>query len=201
MTKKTVQRSTEKQAARAKRVKPPQPPVPLWVQVAQRVQIQDVRLIRCACYLEPEGVSGKKIYEIEQQPTTVETNEESCRIFVFPTFDLKAHQEGRPGKVTLDISASFLLVYKASCLKDLSQEAFQQFADVNGTYNAWPYWREFVQSTTTRMGMPPLVLEAFRIGGQLPQKTPDKTQLAQLGNITDTSSEKVRPPGCEMDGA
>jgi preprotein translocase subunit SecB len=29
---------------------------------------------------------------------------------------------------------------------------------MNGIYNIWPYWREYVQTTTSRLGLPPLTL-------------------------------------------
>ncbi len=37
------------------------------------------------------------------------------------------------------------------------------FASLNGVFNAWPYFREFLQSATTRMGLPQFVLPVFRI--------------------------------------
>jgi hypothetical protein len=37
------------------------------------------------------------------------------------------------------------------------------FANVNGIYNAWPYFRELVQSMASRAGLPPIVLPVFRV--------------------------------------
>jgi preprotein translocase subunit SecB len=191
MVKRASQKSKDTQVARVRRVKPPQPIEPLWLRVANRVEIQDVRLIGCNCRIEPEAISGKKIYQVEQQPTKVTFNEKSGHIFVFPTFDLKAQQEGKPEKTVISINASFLLVYKADNLKDLDQEAFQKFADVNGTYNAWPYWREFVQNVTVRMGVPPLIIQVFHLGGQPARTPPEKTEPTPIGSKCDTSLAKV----------
>ena len=46
----------------------------------------------------------------------------------------------------------------------------QAFAQFNATFNAWPYWREFVQSMTGRMGLPvvtvPILPVPNLVGGQ-----------------------------------
>jgi preprotein translocase subunit SecB len=39
------------------------------------------------------------------------------------------------------------------------------FAETNGIFNAWPYWREFVQSTSSRMNVPQIVLPPYRLKG------------------------------------
>ena len=44
----------------------------------------------------------------------------------------------------------------------VSQELGQMFASRNGIFNAWPFFREFVQSTVARMGMPPLMIPLFK---------------------------------------
>lgn len=40
----------------------------------------------------------------------------------------------------------------------ITADEIRAFAQVNAVMNAWPYWREFVQSTTSRLGLPPLTL-------------------------------------------
>lgn len=40
---------------------------------------------------------------------------------------------------------------------------FVHFGFCNGTFNAWPYWREHVRQVTTRMGITPLVVPVFRV--------------------------------------
>ena len=42
------------------------------------------------------------------------------------------------------------------------------FASVNGVFNAWPYFRETLQSVTQKMNLPPVVLPVYRV----PQATP-----------------------------
>lgn len=64
---------------------------------------------------------------------------------------------------TLSLLAAFDLLYDLPKAKDFAAADLSRFANVNGVYNAWPYWRELVQSITVRMGLPPIVLPVFRI--------------------------------------
>jgi hypothetical protein len=56
------------------------------------------------------------------------------------------------------IDATMNLQYKLS--EERTAEDAEAFAQINAVFNAWPYWREIVQSTATRMGIliPPIPL-------------------------------------------
>ena len=56
------------------------------------------------------------------------------------------------------IEGEFLLDYRISAFEEISDEQVAAFGKMNGIYNAWPYWREYVQSMTARMGFPALTL-------------------------------------------
>ena len=43
------------------------------------------------------------------------------------------------------IEACFLLIYTAENLEGIKQENIDMFGEMNGVYNALPYWREYVQ--------------------------------------------------------
>lgn len=58
----------------------------------------------------------------------------------------------------IEIFERFELVYQYIHEGDLSQENAELFGKVNGIYNVWPYWREFVQSMTARLSLPPLTM-------------------------------------------
>ncbi|WP_267096226.1 hypothetical protein [Xanthomonas sacchari] len=76
-------------------------------------------------------------------------------------FNVKSKDGESPADV-ISLEAGYLLVY---ILKDdsiLEDECFKHFSEVNGPYNAWPYWRELVQSVTGRVGLPGFVVPVFR---------------------------------------
>lgn len=49
------------------------------------------------------------------------------------------------------IEADFEAIYLSK--KELSKEELEEFAKQNVGFNVWPFWREYVQSTCSRMGI------------------------------------------------
>lgn len=60
------------------------------------------------------------------------------------------------------IRSEFLVIYRIEGLSGFSSKELTAFASLNGRFNAWPYWREFVQSSLPRMGLPPFVVPPFK---------------------------------------
>lgn len=63
----------------------------------------------------------------------------------------------------VDIEAMFELTYSLQETDGISERDLEHFAFLNATFNAWPYWRELVQSLTVKAGLPPLVVPVFRV--------------------------------------
>lgn len=60
-----------------------------------------------------------------------------------------------------NLTAVFALNYQ---LRGSVEEAdAEAFARVNAVFNAWPYWRELVQSTISRMGFPAPLIPLLRL--------------------------------------
>lgn len=66
------------------------------------------------------------------------------------------------------------LTYHCPGVAGFGQKALTQFGHTNGIYNAWPYWREFVQSSVARMGLPGLIVPVFRLKLAAKKKRPKK---------------------------
>ena len=130
--------------------------------VSDRVQLNDVRLISSKCEQTPAAMLAKKTYNINYS-TQVQTDKKTGYVIVIPKFHFEGFTGSKAQKPVILIDASFVLSYKIESFEGLTQKAFEQFANVNGIYNAWPYWREFVQNTVVRMGLPPLSIPVFRI--------------------------------------
>ncbi|MFH2002320.1 MAG: hypothetical protein ABIK28_21795 [Planctomycetota bacterium] len=127
--------------------------------VAERIEIETIRMISSSCLQSPSILIGKHNIQLTNTPR-YSVDEENHQILVLIDFVLKATAaEEDPG---LSIKATFLLVYKCSDLSGLEPIHYESFAVFNGVYNAWPYWREFVQSTTSRMGLPLMTLPVFK---------------------------------------
>jgi hypothetical protein len=48
-------------------------------------------------------------------------------------------------------------------------EAVKAFKDGNAVFNCWPYFREYVQNTVTRMNLPPLTVPLLRLMPKWPK--------------------------------
>lgn len=130
--------------------------------VSDRVQLKDVRLVSSRCNRTPEAGLDKKNYKIDYS-TEVQVDRKNNYVIVIAKFNFEAFRENKNQKPVIIIVSSFLLAYKIEDFSGLTQKGFEQFANLNGIYNAWPYWREFVQNTIVRMGLPSLSIPVFRI--------------------------------------
>ena len=81
---------------------------------------------------------------------------------VRPRFELVARYDETAAGELMRIVAMFMLQYRLSSFEGLTKANFNAFGEMNGLYNAWPYWREFVQATTVRMGLPPFTIPVYR---------------------------------------
>lgn len=80
-------------------------------------------------------------------------------------FGFIARQTDPPAeKNAVEVRATYDVTYEVPDQSDLTQEHFDAFANVNGVFNAWPYFREFLQSSLGRMSLPPFTLPVLRMG-------------------------------------
>lgn len=146
--------------------------------VSRRVQLEDVRLIKSLSFMEPEALQGEKEFKIT--PTTkVLPDKEKKQIIVFVSFKFKSFGIGKPDKQIIGIASEFLLTYTISGFEGLTDEGIKEFGNLNGVFNAWPYWREFVQNTIARMNLPPLTIPVFRIFAPKKAKPPRKKVVSK----------------------
>lgn len=87
---------------------------------------------------------------------------------------------------TVKLAATFLLIYSLPTTATIPEDAFEHFANVNGPYNAWPYWRELVQTMTGRVGLSGIVLPVFRPTAVRVDVTP-----AEKGAVDGAAAEKA----------
>ena len=68
-----------------------------------------------------------------------------------------------PKRPPLKLKVEYELKYKVPPDFKATKAEIGSFAKVNGVYNAWPYFREYVQTTLQKMNLPPLILPVYRI--------------------------------------
>ena len=134
------------------------------IKVSDRVELENVRLMSCRCEHRRFVPRGEKTLSMKRHAEG-KLDEKASRVFVMVDFSLDVFVSGEDSSNPFaTLVATFLLVY---CIKDyegITQECIDQFAETNGVYNAWPYWREFIQSTGARMSLPNLTVPVLRLG-------------------------------------
>ncbi len=153
----TKKRQTKKRQNAAN--KGEMPPVDI-TPIVKEVQLCHLRLRKSASVL---GVITNNPPEL-RQAITIETglNEADPKEFlVQATFTLVG--QNPDDQEALHIEATFEILYKSDVLAEITPEQMNAFGQLIGVNNAWPYWREFVQSTTTRMGLPAITMPLLRL--------------------------------------
>lgn len=160
------------------------------IEVADRVELEGMRLVGSKCELMSFPGTEKNKFEATAT-TEFDIDREKGILFVLVHFGLDAvDDEDRPLAKT---QADMLLMYHIEDFESLTDDHFKHFADKNGVFNAWPYWREFVQNMTARMQLPPLTLPTYRFGRRLPEKsTIAGAKKAILATTKKTTKKKSR---------
>lgn len=61
------------------------------------------------------------------------------------------------------VAVSFEATYRVPATVSAPEDVLNEFAEINGIFNAWPYFREFVHAALARMGLPPFILPVYRL--------------------------------------
>lgn len=81
--------------------------------------------------------------------------------------DVQIVPQGQPdAPPTIAFRVVHELSYRVPAALSFSAETLDSFARFNAVFNAWPYWREYVQNATAQMGLPRLILPVFRGGSE-----------------------------------
>lgn len=140
--------------------------------VSERVEVMEILLAESMTKRGAvrDGLPAKLAMSVNVE-TQVDKGEKV--VCVRPRFVLSAKYDEADDEELLRIEAQFVLRYRVPSFEGLKKANIAAFGELNGLYNAWPYWREFVQSTTVRMGLPPLTVPLYR-----PLKAPKRPAKA-----------------------
>jgi hypothetical protein len=71
-------------------------------------------------------------------------------------------EDEAPESQIATLNATYQLHYDLKDAANYPKDALQYFAELNGVYNAWPYWRELVQTVSGRVGLGSFIMPVFR---------------------------------------
>lgn len=141
--------------------------IEMALMVSGQVQLKKVKVLECSARLIEFPKDGTNDYQVTAS-THAQPDRDENVLLVFINMGLHAVTEN--GDALAKITSEFLLMYGLDKWDGLTDEHFRHFADHNGVFNAWPYWREMVQSMTSRLEIPPLTLPTHRFGVILPSE-------------------------------
>ena len=163
--------------------------------IAKRVHIKNVRLAESHVKREiaddseiPQGVELR--YGLRVMPHHFDPETKRLDVLVAFVLDGKSDDEDR--RSVFRIQAAFSLEYTIMGESLPADEQLSAFAKVNGTYNTWPYWREYVQTTAVRMGLPTVVLPVLLAGAieKMVRDAEDTPKTAESHKQTDVVETK-----------
>lgn len=140
--------------------------IQLAKQVASRVQLSSITLRRALIESDLDASSLPEKLALVQQHRCEFSREsvegvESVKVFVDFQFSARLPSEESSEQDLVKLEATFLLVYSIADSSGIEDRCFRHFSEVNGPYNAWPYWRELVQSATGRVGLSGITVPVF----------------------------------------
>lgn len=140
--------------------------------VHQHSSLQQIRLVRAkiASALRPENAEEKLQVVFQHKGKQVEAAAPLFRVAVSFKMTGKRTDDGVAAVV---VECDFEADYEMAEGFALSPEAARAFKDGNAIFNVWPYFREYLQSSLQRMGLPPLTAPFLRL-----QPKPPKVKLA-----------------------
>lgn len=127
------------------------------------VEIEDVRLVEATAETKVRSPADSGAVDLLVNRTAeISERQDNGTFFVVAKIGTQLVSEQAKEEPLVSIETSFELQYRLPEGFRVGPDTLTTFAETNGIYNAWPYWREFVQSTFARMGLPPVVLPLLR---------------------------------------
>jgi hypothetical protein len=152
--------------------------------VAQKAVLEEISLVNAQINRHSLSISREHLTLESKCSTKILPLEKDKNILpILCNFRIVAFADKSPDKIVMSIEASFCTAYVLKPIEEFDPADIDHFAKINPIYNAWAYWREFVQSMTTRMGFPALTIPLLKIIPKKPalqeaKKKPAKRKYA-----------------------
>jgi len=134
-------------------------------QIARHVQLKSIVLksAHIESFLPPGDAPSAAVSISQQHRCDFEERalDDRREIHVITEFRCRASSEGKADDL-VTLEATFILVYALPLEIKFEARCVKHFAELNGTYNAWPYWRELVQTATGRVGLSGILLPVYK---------------------------------------
>lgn len=133
--------------------------------IVSSVQIDGVRLREASCrsLLDRSGVSEELVATASHEASVTKEPRDDATFVISVSFSLEIRDAVGANDLHAEVSAVFDLAYSLPGAVTFPAEELEGFAHLNSVFNAWPYWREIVQTSLSRMAMPVLTVPLYRL--------------------------------------
>ena len=130
------------------------------------VQIEGVRLREASCRsaVRPSEIALKLVARPSWDVSVAKEPDDDGVLLINADFrlDVRTADEDEEA-LRAEVRGLFELSYRVPDDERFSTHELEAFARINAVFNAWPYWRELVQASLTRMSMPVFTVPVYRV--------------------------------------
>jgi len=144
------------------------------------VQIGGVRLVEANAKTRVRSVKelGDATLNLTYGARVLAPPDSKGVFFIRAHMDAKVISDQDPkAEPYVEVGVGLELRYRLPVGFEASKDELRAFAQVNGVFNAWPYFREIIQTASARMDLPPIVIPLYR----RPKANSGTTRKAQVG--------------------
>ena len=123
--------------------------------ILDEIELQSLYLKKLDSYILHDQISEGMSIVIKDNSTYSNTEE---GFVVESRYTLNAKNQQK--KIVLKIDCVFGIIFNSS--KDITDSFFEIYKDLSLPLNVWPFFREMVNSITSRMNIPPLTLPLLK---------------------------------------
>lgn len=130
-----------------------------YLNILKDIELNQIYLESCSAELKRRNIElHKNLQVIIRDRASFEQIKNKLKIT--QKFFLTVKTPEMKKDFAIKASVAFCLIYGTKTVVD--KEFFDTYREVNLPLNTWPYLREYVQSITQRMNVPPLTLPLFK---------------------------------------
>jgi hypothetical protein len=130
--------------------------------VVPKAELENILLLSCTAKRALDALSYEHIKAgVSSSSELLDNNDQKFSAKV--SFEFKGCPVEEDKNEIIKIEAEFLLTYRLHSKEGFSLDDLKAFCSMNPLYNAWPYWRELVQSMTSRMDVPVFTIPLLKL--------------------------------------
>ena len=135
------------------------------------VQIEGVRLREASCRsaARPSEIAPRLVARPSWDVSVTKEPGDDGALLISADFRLEVRTPDEDEEyLQAEVRGVFELSYRIPDAERFSTHELEAFARINAVFNAWPYWRELVQASLTRMSLPVFTVPVYRVPSRDP---------------------------------